>query len=351
MSTLISSKVERVEWVDILKGLGILTVVWGHSGSRNGFIVFWFHMPLFFLLSGYLYQFKPEQTWLVYVWRKIRHLLIPYLFYLSLLTLIMSGINIWRGQRVGQLLSENWKALLLGGSLLEGIYATFWFITCLFFVQILFDYLCRRVNSVFFKALILIGCYLIAYWESRYFEGVFVPWNMDVSLFAIVFYGIGHFIKQSKVLEKANRRNIIIGVSLVIVLSFVYMYSNRLLDYGLDMKHRQYYYFGTNLLVPLTITLLLINLSMIFTRWSLINNVFTRLGKAAMTIMYLHISAVNLVRQFISITSVRFVIIGILLPYLFYKGIQVFSYGRFLALGEKNNDTIKLFKVVKTHKL
>jgi hypothetical protein len=38
-------------------------------------------------------------------------------------------------QPAGHFFSDNWIALLLGGSLLEGVYATFWFTTCLFFVQ------------------------------------------------------------------------------------------------------------------------------------------------------------------------------------------------------------------------
>ncbi|MFZ3130135.1 MAG: hypothetical protein WA125_03295 [Desulfosporosinus sp.] len=32
MATVADSNVEHLEWVDVLKGLGILTVVWGHSG-------------------------------------------------------------------------------------------------------------------------------------------------------------------------------------------------------------------------------------------------------------------------------------------------------------------------------
>ena len=257
MGTVMGSEVERVKWVDILKGLGILTVVWGHSGSHNSFYMFWFHMLLFFLVSGYLYRFKPQQTWLTYVLRKAKHLLVPYFFYLLLLTLLMVSVTLWRGQSVGQFLSSNWKPFLLGGSLLEGVYATFWFTTCLFVTQIVYDYLCRTVSSALYKVLFVAGCFFLAYWESRYWTGVFVPWNADVGLYALAFYALGHGIRQKKLLEIPNRRTIVFGLSLVLFLGFIYLYSHQILDYGLDMKHRQYYYFGTNLIVPLVLTLLL----------------------------------------------------------------------------------------------
>lgn len=334
MGTLADSNVDHLEWVDVLKGLGILTVVWGHSGSQNAFYMFWFHMPLFFVISGYLYRFKPQLTGLAYVQRKAKHLLVPYMFYLGLITLMMLSVSIWKGQPAGRFFSDNWVALLLGGSLLEGVYATFWFITCLFFVQISYDYLCRKVPSQLFRGLILLGCYLLAYGESRYFPEFFFPWNLDVGVYALVFYGLGSFLRQHKLLEQQNRRYILFGLSLVISLGFLYLYSQKILDYGLDMKHRQYYYFGTSLILPLVISLLLILLSMILSKCHRFKDLLTLLGRAAMVIMYLHLSAVYLARQVIAITPMRVLFIGILAPLLFYKVSQVVPYGRFLALGE-----------------
>lgn len=328
------SEVGRVEWVDVLKGLGILTVVWGHSGSPNAFYMFWFHMPLFFFASGYLYRFKPQLTGSAYLQRKVKHLLVPYSFYLLFLTLMMVGLSIWRGQPTGQFLSDNWKALLLGGSLLEGIYATFWFTTCLFTVQILYDYLYRKISSLFYKGLFVMACFLLAYWESHYFQGVFIPWNVDVALYAIVFYALGHFIKESRLLETKDGRNIVFGLALVISLGFIFLFSQRILDYGLDMKHRQYYYFGSNLILPLVFTLLFIKLSMIFTKISILKDSLIHLGRASMVIMYLHLLAVSFARQFIAITPIRFLIVGILFPLLFFKVVQVFPYVRSITLGE-----------------
>ena len=50
---------ERLIWIDILKGLGILTVVFAHCYIPDELlkkIIYTFHMPLFFLISGYLHK-------------------------------------------------------------------------------------------------------------------------------------------------------------------------------------------------------------------------------------------------------------------------------------------------------
>ena len=48
----------RYEYIDITKGIGILLVVWAHIllvGWTHRFI-YAFHMPLFFFMSGYLFN-------------------------------------------------------------------------------------------------------------------------------------------------------------------------------------------------------------------------------------------------------------------------------------------------------
>lgn len=45
---------ERIDWIDIAKGLGIILVVIGHMPipSNVSYWIFSFHMPLFFLVDG-----------------------------------------------------------------------------------------------------------------------------------------------------------------------------------------------------------------------------------------------------------------------------------------------------------
>jgi fucose 4-O-acetylase-like acetyltransferase len=49
-------KTNRILWIDVCRGIGILLVVLGHCDPFFNKYIYGFHMPLFFLLSGWLYN-------------------------------------------------------------------------------------------------------------------------------------------------------------------------------------------------------------------------------------------------------------------------------------------------------
>jgi len=59
------------EWIDNLKGLGIIIIVFGHSCYPSDSIliryVFTFHVPLFFFISGFLFTRKKEVNTFNYI--------------------------------------------------------------------------------------------------------------------------------------------------------------------------------------------------------------------------------------------------------------------------------------------
>jgi len=74
-----SEKKERIGWIDVARGIGIICVVVGHTVAPGGsiaYFVFTFHMPLFFFLSGYCSSFAIPFERLIL--RKARSLLLPY---------------------------------------------------------------------------------------------------------------------------------------------------------------------------------------------------------------------------------------------------------------------------------
>lgn len=48
----------RQNWIDFAKGIGIILVVWAHTGGSFHEYIAQFHMPLFFFVSGFLYQYN-----------------------------------------------------------------------------------------------------------------------------------------------------------------------------------------------------------------------------------------------------------------------------------------------------
>lgn len=62
---------ERIEYIDIAKGTGIILMVLGHIPAfSNNYkfaykFIYAFHMPLFFIISGYLFAYKYKQNQIV----------------------------------------------------------------------------------------------------------------------------------------------------------------------------------------------------------------------------------------------------------------------------------------------
>ena len=74
-------KNERVESIDIIKGIGIVLVVLGHSGFSGTKFIYLFHMSIFFIAAGYCYSSKYSesiQAILGLVKRRFFTLYIPY---------------------------------------------------------------------------------------------------------------------------------------------------------------------------------------------------------------------------------------------------------------------------------
>lgn len=72
---------------DIAKGIGIILVVIGHyipAGAPKWYVdfidfIYYFHMPLFFIIAGYFYDCSTRRTdYLPFVWSKFQRLMIPY---------------------------------------------------------------------------------------------------------------------------------------------------------------------------------------------------------------------------------------------------------------------------------
>ena len=73
---------QRINWIDWAKALGILLVVMGHSNYAQDDInpmIFMIHMPLFFVVSGYL--FKTDKGLKAITQSNIRTLLVPYILF------------------------------------------------------------------------------------------------------------------------------------------------------------------------------------------------------------------------------------------------------------------------------
>ncbi|MDC1262111.1 acyltransferase family protein [Polaribacter sp.] len=73
---------QRIDWIDQVKGFGIILVVYGHNFPSIEDYIYSFHMPLFFLLAGI---FHPKKSNFQVIKKRVQQILIPYFLWSFLL--------------------------------------------------------------------------------------------------------------------------------------------------------------------------------------------------------------------------------------------------------------------------
>ncbi|MCP1092503.1 acyltransferase family protein [Bacillaceae bacterium OS4b] len=322
---------KRETWVDVAKGLGIIAVVLGHA-PNNGFLhhyLYWFHMPLFFALTGYL--FKPlENTNNLVNWIRKRtvQLIVPYLSFGILIFIVRFSGQLFDGTFSIFVAAKEVLRILYGGTLLSGPYAVFWFITCLWFTQVCFALLVLRFKSFKLQIAILGIAYLVAHIQTEFIHFNKIPWNVDVMLIAIVFYAFGYYIKQyGSILTMDVSKKILIFLVCITLLTIDYF---GFINYNLDLKAHVYNNFILDLIIPLTFTTAFFIISKILSNLTFV----TELGKMSLTIMYLHFPINYLVTAVFGFDGfIPFVFIGLIIPVMIHLIVQRFRITNMLFQG------------------
>lgn len=134
-----SQKNGRLSWLDILKGIGIILVAVGHIYSNKiiGTWLYSFHMPLFFMATGYTYREKP-------ILQDIKHrfqtIVVPY-FSFGLLVLLYWVVFERRFRESSMTPFESLIGLLRGQYSYLDFNVHFWFLPCFFTTAVLFNVL------------------------------------------------------------------------------------------------------------------------------------------------------------------------------------------------------------------
>ena len=198
---------KRVEYVDVAKGIAILSVVVGHTfsaydpGSLLDKVIYSFHMPLFFILSGFFY--KPQEFKKAF-WKKVKGVLIPYFL-----------INVLRCLAA---LYQNGFEKMLTGYLFPALYGSgatpkiplclfnvkivgmTWFLIAMFMCQVM--YLCLEEFSKKYGTPMWMLVLLVAVAGIGLNDKVWLPFSIQPAMGALIFYHVGRLMREKKVLEE-----------------------------------------------------------------------------------------------------------------------------------------------------
>ena len=205
---------ERDESIDIAKGIGIYLVCLGHT-TPNEVVLKWlysFHMPLFFFLSGIFHS--QSENYFVFFKKKVRALLVPYLFFAITLFMFFLLVSKKIGFSVGENLSvkENFIGIFIGTEIKDLSQVSWggqlWFLLALFLVAN-FMYFVKKISL---KSQILMNflMILINIYLSKKIH-FYLPWCFLTVLMAFNFYWIGNYFKND-ILGRKNIPNLILLV-------------------------------------------------------------------------------------------------------------------------------------------
>lgn len=186
----------RSDMIDVAKGIGILSVVWAHAkGPYSGYI-YQFHMPLFFLLSGYLYsRRKPVGA---YAAGKFKTLYLPFVVWNIAFTLMKAFTGLQKFSRSG-LVREIGKILLTLSKDGRFLGAT-WFLGALFAVSVLYRLLDTSIKDEKRAAGVLLGAFGAA---AVFGFCVTLPAMLSRTLILSLFFAAGRWVRcEQERLEK-----------------------------------------------------------------------------------------------------------------------------------------------------
>jgi acyltransferase len=276
----------RLKEIDVIRGITILLVVMGHSGLPDNvnYLFQTFRMPLFFLMSGYLFSNRKYlSNFNLLLKSKITTLLLPYLFactvFLALFYIRFYGNN----PSIG--FFDPIIGILYGNGQWLTVDPPLWFLLCLFWSLIFYylysKYLKQPKFFTNFSVLLLIG---FCGWIISKF--VILPWGLDIALINVLFLFIGNQMKEKNVIHqmKQYNRKIILCLFILLVVFVASYYFNS----TVNMNKRMY---GNLLLFytgGISGSLLVIAVTNQLVRFKGFVKVFSFMGKESLAILIFH---------------------------------------------------------------
>lgn len=222
---------QREKDLDIAKGIGIVLSIFGHinySFLHN--FIYMFHMPLFFFLSGYFFDIN-KYNFRDFAKKKFKTLIIPY-FLIGIILLIFNYFI--HGD------------FTLYKFFIQKRSQTIWFLTSLFFSELVFYVICKIFKNYTYIGIIVTMLFIFGNVLSNIFSDISLPWNVDSILFSLFFLWGGLVYKKNQHLICRYQKYLFI--TFIIFLPILYYLTIKVFHSPVDFFYNHYGFFPINLL-------------------------------------------------------------------------------------------------------
>lgn len=177
----------RLEYVDALRGFGIVLMIAGHVGFGQIFDIYIhsFHMPLFFFISGFLFNESNKEIGIKrFVLKKTKSFIVPYLFFgiIDFVILYIVSRKFSIQNIMITFLYSNHNNFPISGAL--------WFLFCLYIVEIIFFLLRTKLSDTRLALVIAITAIV------GNILPVQLPLSLDTAMVGLGLFGVGYFLRH-----------------------------------------------------------------------------------------------------------------------------------------------------------
>lgn len=214
---------QRNAIIDVLKGYGMVLMILGHCllPFHINTLIFIFHMPLFFVISGYLFK---DRSIAVISKTLIKRIILPY---------VVMGVIIWLVKALGGQWNWGWSLLLGNGSrpVFDSPYlkpynvGPLWYLIAFAWATVFFHFILKIMSNLF-KGLILFVSFEVSILLCNSF--VIIPFNISIGplpfdLFqaipATLFMFAGYIYKEHRIIiDKVFRNKYFHIISICVVI-------------------------------------------------------------------------------------------------------------------------------------
>lgn len=209
-----NQKKDYLNYLDFSRGIAILLVILGHMVpfSEVKTIIYSLHMPLFFIISGILFENNKKILSKRFLISRIKRLILPYILW-SLIWApftLSNIIKIFYGTRASLITAQSLSSL--------------WFLICFFYTELIFSLILKLANKIKVYNYFIIGitCLLTVIGFYINISNNFVmnfPKSFDIALIMLPFVMFGYYF--GKCLKKYYANITIIKILPLILMAVI----------------------------------------------------------------------------------------------------------------------------------